>query len=62
MQTALATIAFAALFAAVATQIYTLLVPTRSAVWLLILFFTVGLGVAWGALRVDARRRRQNDE
>lgn len=58
MQTAFVTIAFAALFSAVATQLYALLVPTRSAVWLLILFFTVGLGVAWGTLRVDARRRQ----
>ena len=58
MQTAFVTIAFAALFSAVATQLYALLVPTRSAVWLLILFFIVGLGVAWGTLRVDARRRQ----
>lgn len=55
MKTYLAAIAFAALFSTVATQIYTLIVPTRSALWLLLLFFMVGLGVAWLTMRIDAR-------
>ncbi len=59
LHTVLATVALAALFSTVATQIYALIVPTRSALWLLILFFTVGLGVAWIALRADARHARE---
>lgn len=59
MKTQLAAVAFAALFSTVATQIYTLIVPTRSALWLLLLFFIVGLGVAWLTIRVDAREARQ---
>ena len=55
MKTYLAAIAFAALFSTVATQIYALIVPTRSALWLLLLFFMVGLGVAWLTMRIDAR-------
>ena len=58
MKTHLAAIAFAALFSTVATQIYTLIVPTRSALWLLLLFFMVGLGVAWFTLRLDARDKK----
>lgn len=59
MRTQLAAIAFAALFSTVATQIYTLIVPTRSALWLLLLFFMVGLGVAWLTIRIDAREARE---
>ena len=59
MKTQLAAIAFAALFSTVATQIYTLIVPTRSALWLLLLFFMVGLGVAWLTIRIDAREARE---
>ena len=55
LQTVLAIIAVAALFSTVATQIYVLVEPTRSALWLLILFFAVGLGVAWIAMRANAR-------
>ena len=55
MKTYLVAIAFAALFSTVATQIYALIVPTRSALWLLLLFFMVGLGVAWLTMRIDAR-------
>ena len=58
MKTHLAAIAFAALFSTVATQFYTLFVPTRSALWLLLLFFMVGLGVAWFTLRLDARDKK----
>lgn len=57
MKTQLAAVAFAALFSAVATQIYTLIVPTRNALWLLLLFFMVGLGVAWLTIRIDAREK-----
>lgn len=58
MKTHLAAIAFAALFSTVATQIYALIVPTRSALWLLLLFFMVGLGVAWLTMRIDARDKK----
>ena len=59
MKTQLVAVAFAALFATVATQIYTLIVPTRNALWLLLLFFVVGLGVAWLTIRSDARAARE---
>lgn len=58
MKTHLAAIAFAALFSTVATQIYAFIVPTRSALWLLLLFFMVGLGVAWLTMRIDARDKK----
>lgn len=50
--------ALAALFAAVATQIYTLIVPTANALPLLALFFVVGACIAWMATRLEARRQR----
>ena len=62
MKPILPAIAFAALFSTVATQIYTLIVPTRSAIWLLLLLFIVGLGVAWLTMRVDARNARRKDD
>ena len=60
MKTVLVAIAFAALFSTVATQFYTLIVPTRSALWLLLLFFMVGLGVAWITMRADARDAKRD--
>ena len=57
-KTIFANAALAALFAAVATQIYALVVPTANALPLLALFFAVGVCVAWMATRLEARRQR----
>ena len=56
-KTIFANAALAALFAAVATQIYALVVPTANALPLLALFFAVGVCVAWMATRLEARRQ-----
>ena len=50
--------ALAALFAAVATQVYAIVVPTANALPLLALFFVVGVCGAWAATRLEARQQR----
>ena len=57
-KTIVATVMIAALFAAVATQIYALVVPTANALPLLALFFVVGVCVAWIMVRLEARWQR----
>ena len=57
-KTALASLVLAALFSAVATQIYGIMVPIANAVALLVLFFVVGLCLTWIMLRLEARWRR----
>ena len=55
---ALAAVAFSALFAAAATQIYSIVATGANALALLALFFLVGIGAAWCTLRLDSRWRR----
>lgn len=64
-KTILAAAVFAALFSAVATQIYGIVMPiTDNALTLLALFFAVGIGVAWATMQLDARwqRTKRNPE
>ena len=55
---ALAAVAVSALFAAAATQIYSIVATGANALALLALFFLVGIGAAWCTLRLDSRWRR----
>lgn len=57
-RTVLASVVLAALFSAVATQIYGIIVPIANALPLLVLFFVVGLCLTWIMLRLEARWRR----
>ena len=57
-KTILAAVVFAALFAAVATQIYAIIVDVANALPLLALFFAVGICVAWATMWLDARWQR----
>ena len=57
-KTILAAVVLSALFAAVATQIYGIIVPSANALPLLALFFAVGICAAWATVRLDARWQR----
>ena len=55
---ALAAVAVSVLFAAAATQIYSVVATGANALALLALFFLVGIGAAWCTLRLNSRWRR----
>ena len=57
-QTILAAVCIAALFAAIATQICTIVAPVANALPLLALFFAVGMCCTWIMARLEARWQR----
>ena len=61
-KTVLASLVLAALFSAVATQIYGIIVPIANALPLLVLFFVVGLCLTWIMLRLQARWQQADSD